>query len=161
MEKHTRGVRFRRRVGTMVTRDGLIVRRLPRPLSAPQAERIVTAMNHLPTILEAWTQRAGRGPRRIVCWLPATPRAHETMRQAFYVAEAARAWTEGVDFIWSPTVFGSQVRCCYNPRSRRAYLVTRLDAGKVVCQCPRFAAAGTCKHAIDALVRSRFATGAK
>jgi hypothetical protein len=129
-----------------VFRDGLLARRKPELLDPDEAERVVRAMNHLPTILEAWVQHVPRSRRRIVCWLPASARAQAEMEASLHAAEEAKAQAEGMGFIWSATVFGPRVRACYNPKSGRAYLVTQGGDEHFRCQCPRFQSAGICKH---------------
>lgn len=129
-----------------VFRDGLLARRNPELLEPAEAEKVVRAMNHLPTILEAWAHPIPRSRRRMVCWLPASARAQATMERTLRTTEEAKAKAEGTQFIWSPTSYGPHVRACYNPKSGRAYLVTQETDGHVRCQCPRFQSAGICKH---------------
>ena len=129
-----------------VFRDGLLARRSPELLEPTEAEKIVRAMNHLPTILEAWAHPVPRSRRRMVCWLPASARAQAAMESMLRSTEEAKARAEGSQFIWSATTYGSRVRACYNPRSGRAYLVTQESNDHCRCQCPRFQSAGICKH---------------
>ena len=143
---------------TAITHDGLLVRRSEETLEPRQAEKVVRALNHLPTILEAWSQRQGSSDRKLVCWIPATAAAQARMVRSFVDREIARAWSEGARFVWSSTTLGESVRACYNPRSGRTYLVTRLGHDHFRCQCQRYASAGTCKHALDAILRRRFET---
>lgn len=76
----------------------------------------------------------------------------------FADAEIARAEAEGERFVWSEPAPGGEAMTCYNPRSRRAYVVRRGPAQSLHCECPRHASAGTCKHVLDAILRRRFET---
>lgn len=136
-----------------VFRDGLLARRRPELLEPKDAEKMVCAMNRLPTILEAWVQAVPRSRRKLVCWLPSSERAHTAMENALLSTEQKKARDEGVGFIWSPTVFGPEVRACYNPKSKNAYLVTHEGGQRYRCQCPRFQSAGICKHSCAAKIR--------
>ena len=136
-----------------VFRDGLLARRRPELLEPDDAERMASAMNRLPTILEAWVQTVPRSRRKVVCWLPSSVRAHEAMEQALLASEKKKAQTEGLAFVWSATIFGPEVSACYNPKSKNAYLVTDEGNGHYRCQCPRFQSAGVCKHACAAKIR--------
>jgi hypothetical protein len=139
-----------------VFQDGLLARRRPELLEPEAAEKMASAMNHLPTILEAWVQAVPRSKRKAVCWLPSSARAQAAMEQALLKNETQKARTEGPAFIWSATVFGPEVVACYNPKSGNAYLVTLVaqeGGGQFRCQCPRFQSAGVCKHTCAAKIR--------
>ena len=135
---------------TLVGRDGLVARRLERVYPPDEAERLVRALVHLPTILDAWSQPAGRAGRRQVCWLPASAAAHDAMVRAFVDGETERARREGPGFLWGCTGRPG-ARACHNPRSGRSWWVVRAADGRRRCDCPRFASAGLCKHVIDAV----------
>ena len=136
-----------------VFQDGLLARRRPELLEPEEAEKMASAMNHLPTILEAWVQAVPRSRRKAVCWLPSSARAQAAMEQALQASEQKKAHDEGKHFVWSATIFGPDVVACYNPKSGNAYLVTHEGGGQFRCQCPRFQSAGICKHTCAAKIR--------
>lgn len=144
---------------TLVGRDGLVARRMERVYPPDEAQRLVRALENLPTILGAWSQPAGRAGRRQVCWLPASAAAHDAMVRAFLDAESERARAEGVRFVWRRTTRPG-ARACHNPRSGRSWWVVRVGEDRFRCDCPRYAGAGVCKHVLDAALRRRFETDA-
>ena len=151
---------------TMVTRDGLVARRRDETVGPKEAAKMVRALNALPTVLEAWAETVPRSERKILCWLPSTPRAMAAMQRAFWTDEYARARAEGPQFVWTKPdnatgPRGVETRVCANPKSGKSYTVTRgrdpqTGYRNFQCQCPRFSSAGVCKHTLDARLNRRF-----
>lgn len=154
-----------KQVFTGVTRDRIVHRRMDGVFALDVAERHVDRLGRLPTILEAWKEKApGASHKWVVCWLPATHKAYDAMADAFVEGEMVKVLTEGADFVFRPTAFPDAI-LVFNPKSRCAYRVTRtldragnLADAQYTCQCRRWRDAGTCKHVLTAIAREGFPT---
>jgi hypothetical protein len=142
-----------------VTGDGIYYRRMEMPQALDIAERQVARLKALPTILDAWLERANHSPqKRIVCWIPGTGKSTDRMHQMFQEQEMGKAEGEGASYQFSRTAFPGMV-LCYNPKTRRSYRIVRAEkAGDVLytCQCPRFKNAQVCKHVLAAILHGAF-----
>lgn len=128
--------------------DGIVARRTP-ALPEADARTLTRLFSANPAFAAAWMEPLPNSSRFCVRWLPASAEGQARVELAFLDGEIAKATGEGQHYIFVP--LGDFVRCT-NPRSKTKGGVSRwmISLSRRACDCPRFKAAGVCKHILRA-----------